>query len=63
MLEEKSLTRRSLLSGAGKIAVVGAGIAAVSGGLNLFQRQRQKAGQPKSGHGRMRNLTLKKPLN
>ena len=36
--EEKGLTRRSLLSGAGKIAVVGAGIAAVSGGLNLFSK-------------------------
>lgn len=38
VLEEKSLTRRSLLSGAGKIAVVGAGIAAVSGGLSLFSK-------------------------
>ncbi|PIP71026.1 MAG: hypothetical protein COW90_02160 [Nitrospirae bacterium CG22_combo_CG10-13_8_21_14_all_44_11] len=38
MLEEKTLTRRSLLSGAGKIAVVGAGIAAVSGGLSLFSK-------------------------
>ena len=41
-LEEKSLTRRSLLSGAGKIAVVGAGIAAVSGGLSLFSRAEAK---------------------
>mgnify|MGYP001573069802 CR=1 FL=1 len=44
VLEEKSLTRRSLLSGAGKIAVVGAGIAAVSGGLNLFSKAEAKGG-------------------
>lgn len=42
VLEEKSLTRRSLLSGAGKIAVVGAGIAAVSGGLSLFSKAEAK---------------------
>jgi hypothetical protein len=42
MLEEKTLTRRSLLSGAGKIAVVGAGIAAVSGGLSLFSKAEAK---------------------
>lgn len=42
VLEEKSLTRRSLLSGAGKIAVIGAGIAAVSGGLSLFSNAEAK---------------------
>lgn len=45
VLEEKSLTRRRLLSGAGKIAVVGAGIAAVSGGLNLFSKAEAKGPQ------------------
>lgn len=45
VLEEKSLTRRSLLSGAGKIAVVGAGIAAVSGGLSLFSKAEAKGGR------------------
>ena len=44
-LKKKSLTRRSLLSGAGKIAVVGAGIAAVSGGLSLFSNAEAKENQ------------------
>ncbi|MDI6744795.1 MAG: C-GCAxxG-C-C family (seleno)protein [Thermodesulfovibrionales bacterium] len=41
MLREK-LSRRDMLSGAGKIAVVGAGIAVVSGGLSLFSNAEAK---------------------
>jgi hypothetical protein len=41
-IEEKKITRRSLLSGVGKIAFAGAGIAALSGGLDLFSTAEAK---------------------
>ena len=37
-MEGERITRRSLLAGAGKLAVIGSGIVAVSGGLNLFSK-------------------------
>lgn len=40
--EEEKLTRRSLLSGAGKIALTGAGIAALAGGLDVFSKAEAK---------------------
>lgn len=43
-MEGERITRRSLLTGTGKIAVMGAGIATVSGGLNLFSRAEAKGG-------------------
>jgi hypothetical protein len=43
-MERERITRRSLLTGAGKIAVIGAGIAAVSGGLDLFSIAEAKGG-------------------
>jgi len=46
-LEEKKITRRGLLLGAGKIAAAGAGIAAISGGLNLFSEAEAKAKGPR----------------
>jgi hypothetical protein len=44
MLKEK-LSRRDIILGAGKFAVVGAGIAAVSGGLSLFSKAEAKGPQ------------------
>lgn len=44
MLKEK-LSRRDIILGAGKFAVVGTGIAAVSGGLSLFSEAEAKGGK------------------